>query len=210
MKYLWFLLLVTPALGQVSVQCPSLPCTITVTAAPPAVPSVAPTTMTFLTGINTDSGIQVTVVSNPTTADIPITYTNPAAPFQWGGIGTCGATVPAKGSCTLSFKYHPISTAASTGSVVVTVAGKATTVTFKGSVLVAHTVQLNWTPGTGSTSSTLYRGTIPGGPYGLSIPNLSTSYLDAGTPSGTYYYVVKGMNDKGESDASNEAKAVIP
>lgn len=195
--------------AQVTVQCPSLPCTITVTGPPPATPSIAPLSLTFLTGISTDSGIQVTIVSNPTNAAIPVTYTNPVAPFFWGGMGTCGTTVPANGSCTLSFRYHPTNTNAVTGSVVITVAGKATTLTLKGSVPVAHTVQLQWTPAANTTSSTLYRGTIAGGPYGLSIPGLATSYLDS-PPAGTYYYVVKGVNDKGESDASNEARAIIP
>lgn len=205
--------------AQVNVQCPNPPasCDIHVTypapPPPPAGPTIAPLSLTFTAPLNSPSPIQVITITNPGTAAIPITYTEPAAPFSWGGIGTCGTTVPAKDKCTLSFKYTPTAAATATGSVTVTVAGKATTIPFTGSVAVQHGVLLKWDASAGSATYAMYRSETSGGPYApnTSAPLTGTTYFDPSAQSGkTYYYVVRGVNDKGESTNSNEAKAVYP
>jgi fibronectin type 3 domain-containing protein len=113
----------------------------------------------------------------------------------------------------LSAIYHPKDTTAAVGGFTITLAGKVTTVPFTGTVTVQHGVQLQWNPSAGSVTYAMYRSETAGGPYApnTSAPLTSTSYFDPSAVSGkTYYYVVRGVNGKGESDNSNEAKVVIP
>lgn len=65
---------------------------------------------------------------------------------------------------------------------------------------------LNWSASNGADNYTIYRSTVQGGPYyALEESIVSNSYTDSELQSGiTYYYVVKAMNDMGESNYSNE------
>ena len=68
---------------------------------------------------------------------------------------------------------------------------------------------LNWSTSAGAESYNLKRSTTNGGPYTV-IANLSgLSFTNAGLVNGvTYYYVVAGMNSRGEGDNSPQASAI--
>ena len=78
-----------------------------------------------------------------------------------------------------------------------------------------HSVLLNWSASTSPNlmNYNVYRGTTPGGPYGVvTTLGLVTSYVDSNIQGGqTYYYVTTVVDDTGaESGHSNEASAVVP
>lgn len=66
--------------------------------------------------------------------------------------------------------------------------------------------RLTWTKANGAERYTLYRSTVSGGPYYAIAENLLTNvFEDTNLTSGTvYYYVVKAINELGESEYSNE------
>jgi fibronectin type 3 domain-containing protein len=71
------------------------------------------------------------------------------------------------------------------------------------------TVALTWTPSTGATSYSIYRGTTSGGegatPVGTSTSN---SFTDTGLTNGTtYYYTITASNAAGTSGHSSEVHA---
>jgi len=69
-------------------------------------------------------------------------------------------------------------------------------------------VSLYWTGNGCAASYNVYRSTTSGGPYSSVGSTSGTSFYDTGVTNGTtYYYVVRGMNAKGESVNSNEATA---
>lgn len=78
-----------------------------------------------------------------------------------------------------------------------------------------HSVLLNWDASISPnvTNYKVYRGTAPGGPYGVvTTLGLVTSYVDSNVQNGqTYYYVTTVVDDtNAESGYSNEASAVVP
>ncbi|MBP2631260.1 MAG: hypothetical protein H6Q70_1888 [Firmicutes bacterium] len=70
-------------------------------------------------------------------------------------------------------------------------------------------VILSWTAVDGATSYTVKRSTTSGGTYETIASGVTdTNYVDTSVTNGTtYYYVVVAVNDKGESNNSNEASA---
>ncbi|MGO8669784.1 MAG: fibronectin type III domain-containing protein [Capsulimonadaceae bacterium] len=72
-------------------------------------------------------------------------------------------------------------------------------------------VSLSWTPGTGATSYSVYRGTTSGGEGASAIAtSTSATYIDTAVTSGmTYYYKVAAVNGGGTSALSNEAGATL-
>jgi hypothetical protein len=68
------------------------------------------------------------------------------------------------------------------------------------------TGNINWSSANGANYYTLYRSTVEGGPYYAIVENtVNNSYQDTGLKEGTtYYYVIKAINELGESEYSNE------
>ena len=68
---------------------------------------------------------------------------------------------------------------------------------------------LTWTPSSGATSYSIYRGTAPGAEGTTAIGTTSASnFTDTGLANGTtYYYKVTASNSAGTSPSSNEASA---
>ena len=71
-------------------------------------------------------------------------------------------------------------------------------------------IRLSWSASGGATSYTVKRADAPGGPYAPVIAGVTaTNFIDFGLTNGTsYYYVVSGVNEAGESLNSNEASAI--
>lgn len=195
--------------AQVSVQCPSFPCTVIITAPAPAptpTPTPAPTGK-FAIGArvsvtaSTTGGVYVRSTSSSTSTILGI---QPVAAL---GVIVAGPVVDATDKQTRwSVNYD-------TGVDGWSIESRLQTSTAP-PIVVAHGVQLNWNPVTGAVSYNPYRGTAAGGPYAknTSVPVAGTSYLDPSVVSGnTYYYVVRALNSTGlESGNSNEAKVVVP
>jgi hypothetical protein len=162
--------------GAVEVQPPAF-----------AIVSVSPTTLTFNTVIPTASAAQTLTLSNAggaTFTGLTVAITNPAAglgTFTRSG-GTCGTTLAAGTSCTITVIYTPGATATTgaTGSLAITgsVAVTGSPVTLTGnSVAATHTATVtpsslafgNWA--TGTTSN----------PLTLTVTNTGNSALAGGT-----------------------------
>jgi hypothetical protein len=76
-----------------------------------------------------------------------------------------------------------------------------------------HSVLLRWVASVSPNLSgyRVYRSLISGGPYGRLASVIATSYLDVQVSAGeTYYYVTTAYNADGESQHSNQARAIIP
>jgi subtilase family serine protease len=72
------------------------------------------------------------------------------------------------------------------------------------------TVTLNWTPSSGATNYSVYRGTSSGGEGAIPLATgiTATTHSDNTVTNGTtYYYTVTASNSAGESGSSNEAFA---
>lgn len=65
---------------------------------------------------------------------------------------------------------------------------------------------INWSTSNGADNYVIYRSSVQGGPYYELDSNLiSNSFTDSGIQSNTtYYYVIRAINDLGESEYSNE------
>lgn len=213
---------------QVTVMCPSLPCSVLVTGPvvvpPPPPPSVTvlPATLVLSAALNTDSPILFVTLTNPNSAAVVETDSMTGAGFNYGGIGTCKQAVPGNGSCTISVKYHPTSSAGSLGSLTVSLGSPSvnTVVNLTGSTTVAppvlHSSATSWSasPSTTTVGYNLYRSTTSGGPYTKLNTALITglSYKDTTVVTKTtYYYVATAVDATGtESISSNQVTAVIP
>jgi sialate O-acetylesterase len=69
-------------------------------------------------------------------------------------------------------------------------------------------VNLNWATAMGATSYKLKRSSVSGGPYTIIASNAGTNFVDViGFNGTTFYYVVSGVNDGGESGNSAEVAA---
>ncbi len=72
-----------------------------------------------------------------------------------------------------------------------------------------QTVALSWEAVPGAANYNVKRGLASGGPYTTLATVSSPTYSDTAVTNGTtYYYVVTGVNSKGESVPSNEASAI--
>lgn len=215
--------------AQVSVQCPSFPCTITVTAPapppppppPPSTVSIAPLSVNFITPLNVLSAIQFVTVTNPTANALPFTDAMSGTGFNWGGKGTCGPPLKPNSTCTESVTCMLTSATTSTGTMTIsygTVVGGTPNIVTKipltcstAPIVVVHGIALSWqASSTAGVNYNVYRSQVTGGPYGLntSIPVVGTTYTDPSAVVGTtYFYVVRAVSSAGvESTNSNEVQ----
>jgi TatA/E family protein of Tat protein translocase len=70
-------------------------------------------------------------------------------------------------------------------------------------------VALSWNASNGASSYNVKRSGTSGGPYALIVSTGSTSYVDEGLSSGTYYYVISGLSSSGESVNSVEVTGTL-
>jgi len=155
-------------------------------------------------GVPTPLNVSVKLTSDqPLVAERPVYFfANPGAGTVAGGhdvVGMAGAGSPPPASSsttTTTTTTSPQPPPAPTGLT---------------TSVMGTTVHLSWNPSTGASSYSVYRGTMPGGPYSLLASNLSvTNYDDGATQRGkTYYYVVRAANSAGTSPNSNEAAPPI-
>jgi len=74
----------------------------------------------------------------------------------------------------------------------------------------ATSVPLLWTTSGSATSYTLSYGQVSGGPYPNTIPGITANqFIVTGLASGTYYFVVQGVNSVGSSTDSNEVAVIV-
>jgi len=80
-----------------------------------------------------------------------------------------------------------------------------------GAVASNSTINLSWTPSTGTVSGyTVRRSTVSGGQYVQIATNITTtSYADTNLAAGTYFYVVSAFNSAGSSANSTQASATV-
>jgi parallel beta-helix repeat protein len=93
--------------------------------------TVAPTALSFgsvTTG--TTSSAQTVTVSNPTGSAAPVSSISASGDFAQ--TNTCGSSIPANGSCTVSVTFTPTATGARTGTLTVNAGGTANTVSLSG------------------------------------------------------------------------------
>ena len=130
---------------------------------------------------------------------------------------TCGISLGAGGSCTISIAFTPSVTSAESASLTITdnASGSPQTVGLSGTG--AHDVILSWTASatSGIVGYYVFRGTTSGGESSTplnSTPTNGTTYTDTNvTPGATYYYVVTAVCSSGEqSAASGETAATVP
>src|SRR5258705_12126508 len=82
--------------------------------------SFSATSLTFGTQVvGTSSGAQFTTLTNTGSATLTFSAAF-SGDFAFGGVGTCGSSVAAGASCTISVKFTPTTTGTRTGAVTLT------------------------------------------------------------------------------------------
>ena len=84
--------------------------------------SLSPTSLSWNNvTVGTSGGVQLSTLTNNGTATLTISPLPAlAAPFAYGGVGTCGASLAPAGTCTVSVNFSPTATGTFHGSVTVT------------------------------------------------------------------------------------------
>jgi hypothetical protein len=79
-------------------------------------------------------------------------------------------------------------------------------------IVIGNTVNLSWTPGSGTTpSSYIVRASLsPTGPVVAGFPIAGNAVSIPNVPRGTYFIVVHGVTGAGVGPPSNQAAAVVP
>jgi hypothetical protein len=105
------------------------------------------------------SGAQTVTVSNPNSSAVPVSQLAVTGPF--GQTSTCGASIPADGSCTVSVTFDPAAAGAATGSLTVasSAPGSPLTVALSGTGTASSTTNLAL--GEPVTASSDYQSYVP-------------------------------------------------
>jgi hypothetical protein len=141
---------------------------------PPSTVQANPSALNFsplVTG--STSPAQTVTISNPTSAAASVSSISTAAPFA--ETNTCGSSIAAGGSCTVSVTYTPTAVGAQNGSLTVNAGGVTDTVTLTGSGVAPGPI-LNASPGGLSFPSEL---------VGTAAPSQTISVSNSGTASAT-------------------------
>ncbi|HEX4090707.1 MAG TPA: choice-of-anchor D domain-containing protein, partial [Trebonia sp.] len=93
--------------------------------------NASPTALTFgPTVVGATSAAQTVTVANPTSAAAAVSSITASGPFA--ETNTCGSSIAANGSCTVSVTYSPTAAGAATGSVTINAGGVTNTVSLSG------------------------------------------------------------------------------
>lgn len=192
---------------------------VTVTAAPMALLSASPTSVSFgslLLGLIVTKTVTLT---NPGNAAVTIfSASTTGAGFTLPNLGFPITLAPGA-SQAVTISYVPLLGGTATGSVsfVSSATNSPTVVALDGSGTAPqpHTVTLNWQASTSTVAGhNIYRASTSGGAYTLinATPNPGISFVDTAVQAGqTYYYTVTAVSSSGqESGYSNQVTAVIP
>jgi hypothetical protein len=150
--------------------------------------SISPTAVGFGTqATGSTSSPQTVTVSNSGTAAAPVTGISTTGDFSQ--TNTCGSSIAAGGSCTISVTFAPTATGTRTGNLAITASGIANTVPLSGTGVAPGPV-LNTNP-----SSLTFAGTIVG--------NSSATQTVTVTNSGTTSATVSGVSTSGDFSQTN-------
>ncbi|WNI17077.1 choice-of-anchor D domain-containing protein [Actinacidiphila sp. ITFR-21] len=138
------------------------------------------------------SAAQTVTVSNPTNAAAAVASI--AATGDFSQTNTCGTSIPANGSCTVSVKFVPTATGSRTGTLTVTAGGSTSTVTLSGNGTAPGPI-LNTDPGGLSFAATV---------VGSSAATQAVTVSNTGTTSAT----VSGVSVTGDFSQTNNCGTV--
>ncbi|WP_329177509.1 choice-of-anchor D domain-containing protein [Streptomyces sp. NBC_01477] len=116
------------------------------------------------------SGVQTVTVSNPTGAAAAVSALSASGDFTQ--TNTCGTSVPANGSCTVSVTFKPTANGDRTGTLTVTAGGNTSTVTLTGTGIAPGPV-LNTNPANLSFGGTVVGSTAA--PQTVTVTNSGTT-----------------------------------
>jgi fibronectin type 3 domain-containing protein len=189
-------------------------------------PTVSPSSLTFgNVPVGNTSTAQTVTLSNPAgAAPLSVSISVSAG---YAETNTCGTSLLASSSCTISVTFTPTSATTNTGSltiansgsgpITVAVTGNGTSAPSAPSALSAasagaQAIALSWTGSLGSAPITynIFRGTVSHaeGTTAIATSVASTSFVDTTVTAGTtYFYTVSATNPVATSAVSNEASA---
>ncbi len=154
--------------------------------------TVAPTALNFgSVATGSTSAVQTATVTNPTSAAVPVTSISTTGDFAQ--TNTCGSSIAANGSCTVSVTFTPTATGSRTGTLTVN-AGGSTTVSLTGTGTAPGPV-LNANPASLS---------FPGTLVGSTAPTQTVTISNSGTTSAT----VSGVSTTGDFSQTNNCTTI--
>ena len=189
-------------------------------------PTVSPSSLSFgNVPVGNTSAAQTVTLSNPTGA-APLSVSIGVS-AGYAETNTCGTSLLAGSSCTISVTFTPTSATTNTGSltidnsgsgpITVAVTGNGTSAPSAPSALSAasagaNAIALSWTGSLGSAPITynIFRGTVSHaeGTTPIASAVAATSFVDTTVTAGTtYFYTVSATNPVATSAVSNEASA---
>jgi hypothetical protein len=217
-----FTFTVTDSAGNTGSTQLSITIAATATATATSTPAVSfsPTSLSFASQtVATTSAAQTITLTN--TGAGALSISGIAASANFAQTNTCGTSLPAGASCTISVTFTPTAAGSPTGTISFTdnAAASPQAVSLSGTAVAATgssspSVQLSWTETTGTVGGyNVYRSTQSGTGYTVVNSSLVTSesYTDTTVSAGqTYYYVVTSVNNGVESAYSAQVTAVVP
>ena len=143
--------------------------------------TVSPTALNFgSVATGTTSPAQTVTVSNPTNSAAPVSSISASGDFAQ--TSTCGSSIAANGSCTVSVTFKPTATGARTGSLTVSAGGVTNTVSLTGTGTAPGPVL------TASPASLTFAGTV----VGSTAAAKTVTVTNSGTTSATVSSVAAG------------------
>jgi len=155
--------------------------------------TVAPSALNFgSVATGTTSPAQTVTVSNPVNSAAAVSSVSVSGDFTQAS--TCGSSIPANGSCTVSVKFAPTATGTRTGTLTVNAGGVTNTVSLTGTGTAPGPVL------TAAPASLSFGGTVVGG--------TSAAQTVTVTNSGTTSATVSGVTVSGDFSQTNNCGSV--
>ncbi|WP_329133750.1 choice-of-anchor D domain-containing protein [Streptomyces sp. NBC_01476] len=144
---------------------------------PPTGVTANPSALNFgSVATGTTSAAQTVTVSNPTGAAAAVAAVSTGGDFSQ--TNTCGSSIPANGSCTVSVRFAPTANGDRSGTLTVNAGGNTSTVSLSGTGIAPGPV-LNTNP-----ASLSFAGTVVGSPAATQTVTVTNSGTSAATVSG--------------------------
>jgi phosphoesterase family protein/centrosomal CEP192-like protein len=150
--------------------------------------SLSPTSLSWNSiAVGTSGGVQLSTLSNNGTTTLTISgETISGPPFALGGLGTCGTSLAAGTTCTISVNFSPTTTGTFTGSVTVTDSIGAQTLSLNGTAVSSSG---------GGSSTDLYVSTMGSDSSGcgaITSPCATIAYASTKASAGMTVHVAAG------------------
>lgn len=129
------------------------------------------------------SAAQTVTVSNPTSSAAAVSSISTSGDFSQ--TNTCGSSIAANGSCTVSVKFSPAAAGSRTGNLTVTAGGNTSTVTLSGTGVAPGPI-LNANPGALSFASTTVGATTAAQTVTISNSGTASATISAVSASGDF------------------------